>query len=243
MTFSRSELLLTLIDFNTKFDRLINTSNGVAETTPMTCVCNEVGVPDEDEYSTGHWTKYEICQHFSTNSNASAIVPNGATGVVFGGYVKVSAIDPLRELNFAGFSIRQHSTATDHVDIVQVKGSDFYQDTALLGQAGSYVTQGGGSGMVNWGNGRGLTISNGGATNQQLSESFPAGGSKTRLLSSKLQTECREWTPISGSFNLVAGSSRKLNFNFFYCENLSYLQGGGPNAGSVNFAKPFLLFK
>jgi len=237
----------TLIDFNKRFDRLVDGSFNPV-TTPMTAISNtQYSTPASGVFTTGHWTKYELCQNFGTGSNVS--IPASATGIVFGGYLKVPSSDPLRDLNFGGFLIRQQvldslKTKT-FIDVVQVKGSDFSQSTSCIGQDGSYADTTGVSGNFNWGNGRvASSIQFENTNNEKMAEMFSNTSTKVRLVSSRLQSATRDWVKVSGVIPLQASdANRVFNFSMFYGENHSYLNGDGVAAGSIHYARPFLIFR
>ena len=221
----------TLIDFNKRFDRLVDGSfNPVS--TPMTAISNtQYSAPASGVFNTGYWAKYELCQNFGTGDNVS--IPASATGIVFGGYLKVPSSDPLRDLNFGGFLIRQqvadNSLTKTFIDVVQVKGSDFSQSTSCIGQDGSYAETSGVSGNFNWGNGRvANAIQFEGTNNEKTPEMFSNNSTKVRLVSSRLQSATRDWVKVSGVIPLQASeANRVFNFSMFYGENHSYLNGDG----------------
>lgn len=237
----------TLIDFNKRFDRLVDGSfNPVS--TPMTSISNtQYSVPASGVFNTGYWVKYELCQNFGAGNNVS--IPGSATGVVFGGYLKVPTGDALRDLNFGGFLLRQQvytdSKTKTFIDVLQVKGSDFTQNSSCIGQGGSYAETTGISGNFNWGNGRvSSSILFEGTASEKMPELFSNNSTKVRLLHSRLQSDTTGWVKVSGVVALQASDTDKnFNFGMFYGENHSYLTGSGPNAGSIHFAKPFLIFR
>ena len=238
--------------FNEDFARLLNPGSFAADQTPITCISNiNPPSPQSGVLNSGYWAKYEISQFFNDQQYAANEVPQAATGCIFGGYVKVPTGDPLRELNFGGFLIKQEpidGVKSGYVDVVQVKGSDFHQNPTTIGQDGSYADVTGLRGCYNWGQGRAAGFSHrvddGGLRDQRITEGFNINGCATRLLTSINQDECREWTKISGSFNLYPGQTgQTILMSIFYAENHSYLNGDGVKAGSIHIANPFLLFK
>ena len=75
-------------------------------------------------------------------------------------------------------------------------------------------------------------------------EIFSNTSTKVRLVSSRLQSTTRDWVKVSGVIPLQASdANRVFNFSMFYGENHSYLNGDGVAAGSIHYAKPFLIFR
>ena len=208
----------TLIDFNKRFDRLVDGSfNPVS--TPMTSISNtQYSVPASGVFNTGYWVKYELCQNFGAGNNVS--IPGSATGVVFGGYLKVPTGDALRDLNFGGFLLRQQvldgSQTKTFIDVLQVKGSNFTQNSNCIGQAGSYAETTGVSGNFNWGNGRvSNTVQSEGTASEKMPELFSNHSTKVRLLHSRLQSATTDWVKVSGVIALQASDTDK-NFQLWY---------------------------
>ena len=236
----------TLIDFNKRFDRLLDGSFNPV-TTPMTSISNtQYSVPASGVFDTGYWVKYELCQNFGAGSNVS--IPGSATGVVFGGYIKVPTGDALRDLNFGGFLLRQQvftdSKTKTFIDVLQVKGSNFSQNSNCIG-VGSYAETTGVTGNFNWGNGRvSNTVQSEGTASEKMPELFSNHSTKVRLLHSRLQSATTDWVQVSGVIPLQASDTDKnFNFGIFYAENHSYLNGDGVRAGAIHFAKPFVIFR
>ena len=230
----------TINDFNKVFDRATDGFGGFT-TTPMTSITNDTASGSGVYYS-GSWVKYEITQRIDNTDRSVNSIPDGATGVVFGCYVKVPKSDPLRERNFGGVHIVRTTPSNVYVDVVEVKGSDFFQTG--ISQDGTYgANVSGPSAAYNWGNGR-EAYTNVSLTPPFIQERWGQAGTRKRLHQAILQDDAREWTPISGSFKIddaVFGSS--INFSIFYAENHTYLESDGISAGSIHFAQPFMFFK
>ena len=230
----------TINDFNKVFDRALD-GFGSFTTTPMTSITNN-GASGSGVYHSGSWVKYELTQRIDTSANSVNSIPAGATGVVFGCYVKVPKDDPLRERNFGGVNITRSAMGNVYVDVVEVKGSNFFQTG--ISQDGTYTTAATGpAAAYNWGNGRDPASSLN-LTPPFIGERWGQGGTRKRLHQAILQDDAREWTPISGTFKIndvSFGSS--MNFSIFYAENHTYLESDGVSAGSIHFAQPFMFFK
>ena len=169
----------------------------------------------------GSWTKHEWGQGID--------IPDSATKVKFGAYIRVPSDDEFRALNCAGVYIHQTVSTTTHVNAVVVKRS---ADTLSL-VTGVQTT--GVNSAQQW-SGLGDTIT--GSNYPNRDNTIADIGSITYVDSD----DYRQFRKVEKEITLETGTSRRLGYAMFFAENQDNLDESATLTGSAQFYNPFVQF-
>lgn len=169
----------------------------------------------------GSWTKQEWGQGID--------IPDSATTVKFGAYIRVPSDDEFRALNCAGVYIHQTVSDTTHVNAVVVKRS---ADTLSL-VTGVQTT--GVNSAQQW---SGLSDTITGTNYPNRDNTIADIGSITYVDSD----DYRQFRKVEKEITLETGTSRRLGYAMFFAENQDNLDESGTLTGSTQFYNPFVQF-
>ena len=169
----------------------------------------------------GTWTRQGWSQ--------GVAVPDSATTVTFGAYVRIPSDDQLRDLNVVGCYINQNTGSSNYVNAMYIKED---------GQMFSFHT---GTGNANHWSGLGDDITAGSNTE------YPVRYNTTSTIQSitpYFQSEFAQFKKIEKTVTLQAGANRRLTFEMFFGENQSYLTpvSTGTPSGAGLFYNPFVTY-
>ena len=156
-------------------------------------------------------------------------VPDSATTVTFGAYVRIPSDDQLRDLNVVGCYINQNTGSSNYVNAMYIKED---------GQMFSFKT---GSGNANHWSGLGDDITAGGNTEYPVRYNTV---STIQSITPYLQSEFSQFKKIEKTVTLQAGTNRRLTFEMFFGENQDYLTpvSAPTPSGAGLFYNPFVLY-
>jgi len=156
-------------------------------------------------------------------------VPDSATTVTFGAYVRILETDKLRDLNVVGCYINQDTGSNNFVNAMYIKED---------GQSFTFAT-----GTLNDKHWSGLSDSIDAQSNTEYSIRYNTT-STAQSITPYNQSEFKNWRKIEKTVTLQSGTSRRLSFEMFFGENQSYLspESTGTNTGAGLFYNPFVTF-
>ena len=171
----------------------------------------------------GSWTKQEWGQGID--------IPDSATKVKFGAYIRVPSDDDFRANNCSGIYIHQSVSTTTHINAIVVKRS---ADTISL-VTGAQST--GVNSAQQW-PGLGDTLS--GSNYPNRDNTTTDIGSITYVNSD----DYRQFKKVEKEITLETGTSRRLGYAMFFAENQDNLDESDPAipTGSTSFYSPFVQF-
>jgi hypothetical protein len=171
----------------------------------------------------GSWTKQEWGQGID--------IPDNATKVKFGAYIRVPSDDDFRANNCSGIYIHQTVSTTTHVNAVVVKRS---ADTISL------VTGAQSSGVNSAQQWSGLSDTLQGEIYPNRDNVIADIGSITYVDSN----DYKQFRKVEKEVTLETGTSRRLGYAMFFAENQDNLDEADPAipTGSTSFYSPFVQF-
>lgn len=175
--------------------------------------------PDDEAWVRNEWSQ-------------GVAIPDSATTVNFGAYVRVPNDDVFRSKNCGGFYIWQTKSGTNYINSLVIrKAADdntFELDTgsttglaAIQQWSGISETIDGGSGEYPLRYNDSVNIQN---ITYRDAEDFP------------------QFKKVELSVSLQTGTSRRLGFGLFFGENQDNLDESGTPSGLIQFYNPFILF-
>lgn len=169
----------------------------------------------------GTWTRQGWSQ--------GVAVPDSATTVTFGAYVRIPSDDQLRDLNVVGCYINQNTGSSNYVNAMYIKED---------GQLFSLYT---GVGNKNHWSGLSDSLDGGGGTEYSIREN---NVSTIQSIQPYFQSEFAQFKKIEKTVTLQAGTNRRLTFEMFFGENQSYLTpvSAPTPSGAGLFYNPFVLY-
>jgi len=200
-------------------DNTSNTNNNNSRSFPLSgmSTTNTPGAyPDS-----GTWTRQGWSQ--------GVAVPDSATTVTFGAYVRIPSDDQLRDLNVVGCYINQNTGSNNYVNAMYIKEE---------GQLFNFAT-----GALNKFHWSGLTSSldSNGNTEYGIRNNNVC---TVESIQPYFQSNFAQFNKIEKTVTLQSGTSRRLTFEMFFGENQSYLTPAstGTPSGSGLFYNPFVLY-
>ncbi|MDG1797024.1 MAG: hypothetical protein P8H35_00490 [Flavobacteriales bacterium] len=154
-------------------------------------------------------------------------VPDSATTVTFGAYVRVPSDDQLRDLNVVGCYINQNTGSNNFVNAMYIKED---------GQMFSFKT---GSANKNHWSGLSDSINANSNTEYSIRENNVC---TIQSITPYFQSEFSQFKKIEKTVTLQAGSNRRLTFEMFFGENQDYLNASGTPSGAGLFYNPFVTY-
>ena len=210
--------VLKLFGAGTNFpSNTTNTNNNNARSFPlsgMSFTATPGTYPDG-----GTWTRQGWSQ--------GVAVPDSATTVTFGAYVRIPSDDQLRDLNVAGCYINQNTGSNNYVNAMYIKED---------GQMFSFYT---GTANANHWSGLGDDIT------ANSNTEYPVRYNTTSTIQSitpYFQSEFTQFKKIEKTVTLQAGTNRRLTFEMFFGENQDYLNASGTPSGAGLFYNPFVTY-
>lgn len=212
--------VLKLFGAGTNFpSNTTNTNNNNARSFPLSGMSSSTTpgtFPDS-----GTWTRQGWSQ--------GVAVPDSATTVTFGAYVRIPSDDQLRDLNVVGCYINQNTGSNNYVNAMYIKED---------GQLFNFVT-----GTLNKFHWSGLSDSinagSGGNTEYSIRENNVC---TTQTTTPYFQSEFAQFKKIEKTVTLQTGTNRRLTFEMFFGENQSYLNASGTPSGAGLFYNPFVTY-
>jgi|11_taG_2_1085331.scaffolds.fasta_scaffold28939_2 hypothetical protein len=170
----------------------------------------------------GTWTRQGWSQ--------GVAVPDSATTVTFGAYVRIPSDDQLRDLNVVGCYINQFTGSNNYVNAMYIKED---------GQMFSFKT---GSGMnkFHW-SGLSDSLDSNGNTEYSIRDN---NVSTIQSITPYFQSEFAQFKKIEKTVTLQAGANRRLTFEIFFGENQDYLTpvSAPTPSGAGLFYNPFVTY-
>jgi hypothetical protein len=157
-------------------------------------------------------------------------VPDSATTVTFGAYVRIPSDDQLRDLNVVGCYINQSTGSNNFVNAMYIKED---------GQMFSFKT-GSGLNKFHW-SGLSDRLDANGNTEYSTRENNVC---TVQDITPYLQSEFAQFKKIEKTVTLQGGSNRRLTFEMFFGENQDYLTpvSTGTPSGAGFFYNPFVIY-
>jgi len=210
--------VLKLFGAGTNFpDNTTNTNNNNARSFPLSGMSSTITpgtYPDS-----GTWTRQGWSQ--------GVAVPDSATTVTFGAYVRIPSDDQLRDLNVVGCYINQNTGSSNYVNAMYIKED---------GQLFNFTT--GALNKFHW-SGLSDSLDTNGNTEYSIRENSP---SVVQTTTAYVQSEFAQFQKIEKTVTLQAGINRRLTFEMFFGENQSYLNASGIPSGAGLFYNPFVVY-
>ena len=154
-------------------------------------------------------------------------VPDSATTVTFGAYVRIPSDDQLRDKNVVGCYINQSTGSNNFVNAMYIKKD---------GQMFSFHT---GSANKNHWSGLSDSINSNSNTEYSIRENNVC---TIQSITPYLQSEFAQFKKIEKTVTLQSGTNRRLTFEMFFGENQDYLNGSGTPSGAGLFYNPFVTY-
>jgi hypothetical protein len=217
---SDQKKVLKLFGAGTNFpDNTTNTNNNNARSFPlsgMSYTATPQTYPDG-----GTWTRQGWSQ--------GVAVPDSATTVTFGAYVRIPSDDQLRDLNVVGCYINQNTGSNNYVNAMYIKED---------GQMFSFKT---GSGNANHWSGLADDITANSNTEYPVRYNTV---STIQSITPYFQSEFAQFKKIEKTVTLQSGTNRRLTFEMFFGENQDYLTPAstGTPSGAGFFYNPFVVY-
>jgi hypothetical protein len=176
----------------------------------------------------GAWTKNEWSQ--------GVAIPDGATTVKFGAYIRTPADDLFRDLNCGGVYIWQDTSASPpssvYVNAIVVK-----KPTDTINLVTGTQTLGINS-QQQW---SGL---------DDATSGFPSvyalrwnDSTTIQSIDYKSTADHQQFTKVEKEVTLQSGTGRRLGLGLFFGENQSNLDESATPTGSIHFYNPFIIFE
>jgi hypothetical protein len=170
------------------------------------------------------WVRHEWCQ--------GVAIPDSATTVNFGAYVRVPNDDMFRSKNCGGFYIWQTKSGTNYINslVIRKEADDntFELDTGAATGLAAIQQWSGISNTIDGGSGEYPLRYNDSVSIQNITyrdaEDFP------------------QFTKVELSVSLQSGTNRRLGLGLFFGENQDNLDESGTPSGLIQFYNPFILF-
>jgi|TARA_R100000482_G_scaffold120571_1_gene65954 hypothetical protein len=187
---------------------------GMSETTTIG------SFPDNTCWCRNEWTQ-------------SVDIPNSATKVTFGAYIRVPSDDDFRAKNCGGIYIAQWTN---------LSYPTFYTINAITAKRSAdsftFLTGSIAQGLVSQQNWSGLR------------PDFKDNSDKRRWNDSTTiqsvdyvsSSDYRQFRKVEKEVTLAGGTNRKMTFNLFFGENQGNIDGTGTATGSIHFYQPFVIF-
>ena len=173
--------------------------------------------PDADA-----WCRHEWSQ--------GVAVPDSATTVKFGAYIRTPSDDLFRTKNCGGVYIWQDASSTKYINAIVVKRP---QDNFELAEG---LQADGINSIQQW---SGLSDTNDGST-------YPLRWNDTTNIQSidyKSTSDHQQFRKVEKEVTLQTGTGRRLGLAMFFGENQSNLDESGTPTGSIHFYNPFIVFE
>ncbi len=156
-------------------------------------------------------------------------VPDSATTVTFGAYVRIPSDDQLRDLNVVGCYINQNTGSSNYVNVMYIKED---------GQMFNFHT---GSGNKYHWSGLSDSLDSNSNTEYSIREN---NSSTIQSMQPYFQSNFAQFKKIEKTVTLQVGTNRRLTFEMFFGENQSYLTpvSTGTPSGAGFFYNPFVVF-
>lgn len=156
-------------------------------------------------------------------------VPDSATTVTFGAYVRIPSDDQLRDLNVVGCYINQSTGSNNYVNAMYIRED---------GQLFTFVT-----GALNDKHWSGLSDSIDAQSNTEYSIRYNTT-STAQSITPYNQSDFNQFKKIEKTVTLQTGTSRRLTYEMFFGENQSYLSpvSAPTPSGAGFFYNPFVTF-
>jgi hypothetical protein len=170
----------------------------------------------------GTWTRQGWSQ--------GVAVPDSATTVTFGAYVRIPSDDQLRDLNVVGCYINQDTGSNNYVNAMYIKEN---------GQMFSFKT-GSGLNKFHW-SGLSDSLDTNGNTEYSIRNNNIC---TVESITPYFQSEFAQFKKIEKTVTLQAGSNRRLTFEMFFGESQDYLTpvSTGTPSGAGLFYNPFIVY-
>ena len=199
----------------------VNTDNTRSYESP-----NLVGFADSAPASTfpdsGAWCRHEFSQ--------GVAVPNSATKVKFGAYIRTPSDDLFRDLNCGGVYIWQ--------DIAASPPSNVYINAIVVKKPTDTINlvtgiRGALDGQQQW---SGVGDENDGTLRWNDTANIQS-------IDYKSTSDHQQFRKVEKEVTLQSGTSRRLGLAMFFGENQGNLDESGTNTGSIQFYNPFIVFE
>jgi hypothetical protein len=178
------------------------------------------------------WCRYDMTTYAS--------IPNDATKVKFGGYIRIPEDDQLREKNVAGFFIRQtkqfnnYNLPDIYTNGIVVKNDSqsisFQTGTPIDSTDGSLANRTQWTGLQKWPTGSTWQYNYNDRSNVQSFDYHNA-------------SEFKQFKKVEKEITLQSKANPFLMLSCFFGENQTYLNNDGVASGSALFYDPFIIFE
>lgn len=203
----------------------VNTNNARTYEAP-TLVGFSDGAPASSFPDSGAWCRHEWSQ--------GVAVPDSATKVTFGAYIRTPADDLFRDLNCGGVYIWQDTAASPPIN-VYVNAIVVKKPTDTI----SLVTGTQSTGLNSQQQWSGLV-------DEKDGDHYDLRWNDTTIIESidyKSTSDHKQFRKVEKEVTLQSGTSRRLGLAMFFGENQGNLDESANPTGSIQFYNPFLIFE
>jgi|TARA_R100000479_G_scaffold175218_2_gene125688 hypothetical protein len=195
-----------------------NTNNDNTRSFPLSGMCfntTPATYPDSSTWVRQGWSQ-------------GVAIPDSATTVTFGAYVRIPEDDQLRDLNVVGCYINQIDGGVNYVNAMYIKED---------GQMFSFK-EGSGLNKNHW-SGLSSSIDANSNTEYSIRENTNC---TVEDITPYLQSGFKQFKRIQKTVTLKTGTGRRLTYEMFFGENQTYLNASGTPSGAGFFYNPFVTF-
>jgi hypothetical protein len=175
--------------------------------------------PDDEAWVRNEWSQ-------------GVAIPDSATTVNFGAYVRVPSDDMFRSKNCGGFYIWQAKSGTNYINslVIRKEADDntFELDTGATTGLAAIQQWSGISETIDGGSGEYPLRYNDSVNIQNITE--------------RDAEDYSQFKKVNLTVTLQTGTSRRLGFGLFFGENQDNLDESGTPSGLIQFYNPFVLF-